>query len=121
MSDKPLDLNSTANGIQWLLEMGLIDHPAVLYQIQLNLIGRYKAVRDFELIILEPPMKRFMVLLKFGRFRGLFVNKEEIAEEAEEILSKMLKGYHVDIFLDEKEFYQHLEIPKAGKQLIELD
>jgi hypothetical protein len=101
-------------GLRWLYEMQLINHPQVINNLKMNVLLISKSIRDVELLI-DRENKKMLVYLDLSWFGRKF-KKNHIFSETEIILSQLLPAFRFRIIDDPVIF--NMAVEKIKKVIV---
>lgn len=79
------------NGLKWLYELEVVNHPQVINNLKLNILITSKHIKEVELLMYREK-KSVLVLLHLGWFGRKF-SKKRIFEEVYESLQQLLPSF----------------------------
>lgn len=88
MSDKQ---KYQADGLRWLHELEVLNHPQVINNIKLNVFVQSKQIKEVELLIYREK-KSMLVLIELGWFGRKF-KKKQIFEDVHNSLQQLLPSF----------------------------
>lgn len=94
-------------GLKWLYEMQMLDHPQLINNLKLNILMVSKRIEEVELLI-SREHKAILVYLKLS-WMGRKFYKESIFLETEEVLSQLLTTFKFRVIDDPKIFKMSLD------------
>jgi len=87
-------------GIKWIMEMELLNHPQAINTIKFNILMVSKRIKEVELLIYREN-KSMLVLLELSWFGRKF-RKKQIFTEVHEVLSQLLPSFRFRVIDDPK-------------------
>lgn len=90
-------------GIKWLIDMEMVQDPKVITQLNVNVMGRLKQVRDIEYIIAPQPRRQLLAWLDVSRYQN-WRRGDSLCQDTERILKSILPRYEIRAVTDRKIF-----------------
>lgn len=87
-------------GIKWLAELELVNHPQLINTIKFNVLTVSKQIKEVELLIYRE-QKSILILLELSWFGRKFF-KKQIFTEVQELLSQLLPNFRFRVTDDPK-------------------
>ena len=87
-------------GLKWLVELELLNHPQVINQLKFNILMVSKHIKEVELLIYREN-KSILVLLELS-WIGRKFKKTQILQDVHEVVSQMLPSFRFRITEDPK-------------------
>lgn len=96
-----------SEGIRWLFELELINHPQLINHLKLNTLATSEYIKDCE-FLLDQNNKRALVFLKLSWWGNRFY-RSELFQDVEIVLSQMLPSFKFRVIDDSKLFKMALD------------
>lgn len=100
-------------GLKWLAELELLNHPQLINQLKFNILTVSKQIKEVELLIYREN-KSMLVLLELG-WIGRTFQKKRIFTEVQEVLTLLLSNFRFRITDDPR--IMEMAIEKVKKAL----
>lgn len=98
-----------SEGLRWLAEMEMINDPAFLNAIILNIYKVHPFIKDAELIN-DAMNKKMLIWLKLEGWFLRDPKKERIANDVKDMLTEVLPSYKIKVIADKPTFDKALTI-----------
>lgn len=85
-------------GVQWLYEMELLNHPQLINNLKLNILMISPKIKEVELL-LSRPHKQIMIYVKLGWFARKF-SFSTLEGEILDVMSQLLPSYQFRVIHD---------------------
>jgi hypothetical protein len=85
-------------GLKWLFEMDLLDHPQAINTIKLNILSTSKRIKEVELLIYREK-KAMLVYVELSWFGRKF-QQRQIISDVYEVISQLLPSFRVRVTED---------------------